>query len=334
MRNVFTYYDEKDYLAHWGIKGQKWGIRRFQNPDGSLTEAGRERYARNNRKQQPAIHNLMDKVSYKDDVSDKVFSMLHADKKYLKQANDICQQNTNVQKQITKEVDDMFEDLRSPGKMHVYEAASELAAYAQYARTSDWARKYYKDNVDDMTLDQLGQAGFMGVLEDGQQSDVNAYSMYASEHNYANRVTELGRTVEDSNSKTRAAVEDVLARGLSEVGADSLTAYPKNDKYTLAKALTMHKMNSDKYDKWEETSGSWYLNQAERASTFTKQDRDNIQKAKDYVTKLKNAGDQNTWWYVTEAAENLGMSSAQLKNLTQSDWNRINREIQKLKDND
>ena len=29
-----------DYLAHHGIKGQKWGIRRYQNPDGSLTEEG------------------------------------------------------------------------------------------------------------------------------------------------------------------------------------------------------------------------------------------------------------------------------------------------------
>lgn len=33
-------------LYHHGIKGQKWGIRRYQNPDGSLTAAGRKRFKR------------------------------------------------------------------------------------------------------------------------------------------------------------------------------------------------------------------------------------------------------------------------------------------------
>lgn len=31
-------------LKHYGIKDMHWGVRRFQNPDGSLTEEGRERY--------------------------------------------------------------------------------------------------------------------------------------------------------------------------------------------------------------------------------------------------------------------------------------------------
>ena len=38
------YVKPKDELCHHGIKGQKWGVRRFQNPDGTLTAEGKKRY--------------------------------------------------------------------------------------------------------------------------------------------------------------------------------------------------------------------------------------------------------------------------------------------------
>lgn len=37
-------WEYNSYLAHYGIKGQKWGVRQWQNEDGSYTEAGKHRY--------------------------------------------------------------------------------------------------------------------------------------------------------------------------------------------------------------------------------------------------------------------------------------------------
>lgn len=34
-------------LCHHGIKGQKWGVQRYQNADGTLTEEGKKRYSAN-----------------------------------------------------------------------------------------------------------------------------------------------------------------------------------------------------------------------------------------------------------------------------------------------
>lgn len=64
-----------DYLYHHGIKGQKWGVRRFQNKDGSLTKEGKQRriYRDNIIRNQP----------YTDDVNSIVRTLSIKEKQLL-----------------------------------------------------------------------------------------------------------------------------------------------------------------------------------------------------------------------------------------------------------
>lgn len=56
-------YEYQQYLAHYGIKGQKWGVRQYQNEDGSYTQAGAERYWGGGHGRQPGMGQQMPKAA-------------------------------------------------------------------------------------------------------------------------------------------------------------------------------------------------------------------------------------------------------------------------------
>lgn len=65
------------YLIHYGIEGQKWGVRRFQNEDGTYTDSGLLR-----RKEQQHFVKEQKKVNRKfDKLTDKLQSRMSAGKR-------------------------------------------------------------------------------------------------------------------------------------------------------------------------------------------------------------------------------------------------------------
>lgn len=88
---------ELNYLSHHGIKGMKWGIRRFQNKDGSLTPAGKKRQAR--------LNDKADRENWSDDArtaadirTKKVKQMSNAELKKLNERTRLEQEYAQLNK--------------------------------------------------------------------------------------------------------------------------------------------------------------------------------------------------------------------------------------------
>lgn len=71
-------------LYHFGIPGQKWGARRFQNQDGSLTDEGRKRYGVGER-----IDSTRDRIAARDRAILKESTQRRLNKAKAKKAKDM-----------------------------------------------------------------------------------------------------------------------------------------------------------------------------------------------------------------------------------------------------
>lgn len=124
-------------LEHHGILGQKWGVRRYQNSDGSLTPAGRSRYITANK-------HAIDWATYKIG-SDK------AESKMGRHATLRSMTNLNMRRQAAREVGEGLSARdKASGMYRVYnrrKIANGVAAVASAGNTSLNAFKGNNSNV-------------------------------------------------------------------------------------------------------------------------------------------------------------------------------------------
>lgn len=100
------------YIEHFGVKGMKWGVRRYQNKDGSLTPAGKKRYSKpvsemSDQELRAAINRLQMEKQYNQLTQ----SQVNKGRKFVSEIikNAAKQTATNyVSKFLTKEIDDLL----------------------------------------------------------------------------------------------------------------------------------------------------------------------------------------------------------------------------------
>jgi len=144
-------------LYHHGTKGMKWGVRRYQNPDGSLTPAGRKRYAKSD-KFRAKVDAQEARAKLRKQLDDNAES---AAKKVKTMSDDDIRTAIN-RKKLEKEYLGMYDDKRryknkSPGDLTdeelnagIERANTEKKYREAYPKQTSFISKFAKSAVKDV----------------------------------------------------------------------------------------------------------------------------------------------------------------------------------------
>lgn len=128
---------EDSYLSHYGIKGMKWGVRRYQNSDGTLTEEGKARYKAEYKEDNATAFLkgknatvLANAAEYARKYTDR------AAKRYEKNPSDknkaILEANKRVKKILDKNAKDSLKDAKTHYEKLVEKYGSEAVSKIKY----------------------------------------------------------------------------------------------------------------------------------------------------------------------------------------------------------
>ena len=154
-----------DYLMHHGILGQKWGVRRFQNPNGSLTAAGKAKLAKYKERELKGLDNFYNRNvrygMYGTKISRQGYRSLDKEREKLNTKLEKAKINANSEK-----INKYNADLKvNEGKRKALDAMKKLEASKVKNMSFDQMKaektRLGKSIAQDMLISAIGSAIMM-----------------------------------------------------------------------------------------------------------------------------------------------------------------------------
>ena len=185
--NDYRAYVERDYnsIYHHGIKGQQWGVRRYQNEDGSLTPEGRRRYAQD-------FYNELKIAANEKNIHNRVHKVADVTRKRIGESisDEQLQKLKASEKRFDKVADLPFKDRDEEEKMaaDVMNGIKNRMTDSEYERVknnfvSEHKKKYGKNAAD--TIANHIETGYKKGIKPGYNSaNETFFEMLNSDEKY------------------------------------------------------------------------------------------------------------------------------------------------------